>query len=258
MTIDLYSSRAQTYAKLRPGYDRKIVDFVVDSCHINKKHEFNIVDIGAGTGLLSRAFIDEGFSPYLVEPVIDMLNEAKKANQHVLNPNHFIYGNSVNTKLDNNFADLIIVGQAFHWFPLRKTVKEFVRILKDPNYLLLTWNVMQPFDDEKKAFEYKKLLNKHCTSQTEKESYSIEENLSTVFANYQKMTYQFEISFEKQAFIALHESFSGMPKLKTKEGELLATDMHCFYKKFHIKKTISVKYCNYSYLGELNGILVCQ
>src|ERR1035437_4177177 len=45
-----------------------------------------------------------------------------------------------NTGLENGVVDLIIVGQAFHWFDKQKCKIEFKRILKPEGQVVLMWN----------------------------------------------------------------------------------------------------------------------
>ena len=51
-----------------------------------------------------------------------------------------INGSSENTGLEYNSTDLISAGQAFHWFDLEESKREFERILKKNGYVLLVWN----------------------------------------------------------------------------------------------------------------------
>src|SRR6266516_4356626 len=44
------------------------------------------------------------------------------------------------TTLPDNSIDLIIAGQAFHWFDRQKAKIEFARILKPEGWLVLVWN----------------------------------------------------------------------------------------------------------------------
>ena len=44
------------------------------------------------------------------------------------------------TRLPDNSIDLIIAGQAFHWFDRQKAKMEFARILKPEGWLVLVWN----------------------------------------------------------------------------------------------------------------------
>lgn len=45
-----------------------------------------------------------------------------------------------NTTLENNSVEVIVAGQAFHWFDKEKTKDEFKRILKPDGYVVLLWN----------------------------------------------------------------------------------------------------------------------
>ena len=132
-----FSSRVENYVKYRPGYPAEIIDFLKNE--INFVPSWNIADIGSGTGILSKLFLDNGSFVFGIEPN----NEMRKAGEQQLkNYPQFksINGNSENTGLEKNSIDMISAGQAFHWFNVEQSKKEFKRILKENGYILLIWN----------------------------------------------------------------------------------------------------------------------
>jgi SAM-dependent methyltransferase len=98
-----------------------------------------IADIGSGTGLLTDLFLQYGNSVFGVEPNPEM----RAAGEKVLA--RYPKFTSVNasaemTTLPDQSIDLVIAGQAFHWFDREKTRPEFVRILKPDGWVVLIWN----------------------------------------------------------------------------------------------------------------------
>jgi SAM-dependent methyltransferase len=51
-----------------------------------------------------------------------------------------VEGTAEVTKLATNSVDVITVGQAFHWFDLKKAKKEFKRIMRKDGYVVIVWN----------------------------------------------------------------------------------------------------------------------
>lgn len=98
-----------------------------------------IADIGSGTGLLSRMFLENGNRVYGVEPNADM----RQAGERLLSSYskfHSIAGTAEDTTLPNHALDFVTAAQAAHWFDRKKARREFVRILKPGGWAVLAWN----------------------------------------------------------------------------------------------------------------------
>jgi len=132
-----FSSRVENYIKYRPGYPEEIINYLKE--RINLTSSWVIADIGSGTGILSKLFLENGNEVFGVEP-----NEAmrKAGEEQLKNYKKFksINGNAEETGIENNSIDLITAGQAFHWFDVEKSKKEFKRILKKDRFVSLIWN----------------------------------------------------------------------------------------------------------------------
>jgi len=72
-----------------------------------------------------------------------------------------IVGTAEDTMLENSSIDLVIAGQAFHWFDIAKAKKEFRRIKKNNHYAALFWNERKSVDSAFLA-EYEEMLKKYC------------------------------------------------------------------------------------------------
>ncbi len=96
-------------------------------CGLTENSE--IADVGSGTGALARLFLENGYRVFGVE-----LNaEMRGAGERLLRR----YGRFTSvavraeeTTLPDGSVDLVTAGQAFHWFDLGPTRREFARILK--------------------------------------------------------------------------------------------------------------------------------
>jgi uncharacterized cupin superfamily protein/SAM-dependent methyltransferase len=147
-----FSDRVDNYVNFRPSYPPQILDFMKEN--LGLKRDSIIVDVGSGTGLSLKIFLDNGNQVYAVEPNEAMRKAAEKsfgAHQTF----HSRNGTSENTGLQNQFADFIIAAQAFHWFEPKETKKEFDRILKTNGRIALIWNDRKtkgsPFAEEYEA-----------------------------------------------------------------------------------------------------------
>ena len=135
-----FSSRVENYIKYRPRYPPEIISLLEVDCGLTSQAV--IADIGFGTGLLTELFLRHGNKVFGIEPNSDM----RAAGERLLAsyPNfESIDGQAEATKLANNSIDMIVAGQAFHWFDRSRSRQEFQRILKDGAWVVLIWNGFQ-------------------------------------------------------------------------------------------------------------------
>ena len=71
-----------------------------------------------------------------------------------------IDGSAETTGLKNSTIDIIIAGQAFHWFDQEKAKKEFLNILKPEGHIILIWNRRKKTGSEF-LVDYENLLETH-------------------------------------------------------------------------------------------------
>ncbi len=130
-----FSATVKNYDQYRPSYPSKLIDWIISKTKI--KSSDTVVDIGCGTGISTRLFADREFKVIGVDPNEDMLKAARKRGSSAT----YQKGDAENTNLKANSANLIISAQAFHWFAVDKTMKEFKRILKPGAFCVAFWNV---------------------------------------------------------------------------------------------------------------------
>lgn len=129
----VFSNRTESYTKGRPGYANAVLELLF---HDIIKPNDKIADVGSGTGIFAREFINRGFDVLCVEPNENMRTQAKIA--FAGNP-HFISvaASAESTSLPDNCVDLVTAASAFHWFDADKFRIECRRILK-PNGIFFT------------------------------------------------------------------------------------------------------------------------
>ena len=134
----VFSSRVEYYAKYNYGYPRALPELLRTACQWDETSV--VADVGSGTGLFSRLFLDAGNTVFGVEPNDKM----RAAAEHLLaGYPHFISvdGRAEATTLSDHGVDFVTVGDAFHWFELGPTRKEFARILKPGGWAVVAWNM---------------------------------------------------------------------------------------------------------------------
>ncbi len=133
-----FSDRVENYIKYRPSYPKKIIHLLEENCGFNKDKV--VADIGAGTGILTKLFLDNDNQVFGVEPNKEMREAAERLLQEYTNFTS-IDASAENTELKPNLMDFVVAGQSFHWFEIEKVKEEFKRILNPEGWIVLIWNV---------------------------------------------------------------------------------------------------------------------
>ncbi|MGB6368843.1 MAG: class I SAM-dependent methyltransferase [Thermoanaerobaculia bacterium] len=132
-----FSDRVADYLRWRPPYPPEIVGFLVEQTNLTR--EWAIADLGSGTGLTSRLFLDHGNRIFGVEPNREMRQAAEEL--FAENPLFTsVAGSAEETTLAARSVELVAAGQAFHWFDPDRARAELERILKPGGWVTLIWN----------------------------------------------------------------------------------------------------------------------
>jgi len=132
-----FSSHVEAYARYRPSYPRETLTLLERECGLTPASK--IADIGSGTGLLARLFLDFGCEVTGVEPNREM----RATGERILagEPRfRSVEGRAEATTLPDSSVDFATAGQAFHWFEAAAARTEFQRILKPGGWVVLIWN----------------------------------------------------------------------------------------------------------------------
>jgi SAM-dependent methyltransferase len=132
-----FSSRVEDYIRYRPSYPTAITSWLAADCGLTARSR--IADVGSGTGILSRLFLNFGCHVFAVEPNPDMRAGAER--QLSAEPRfHSVDGRAETTTLPDISVDFITAGQSFHWFDAPASRAEFRRILAPAGWVVLIWN----------------------------------------------------------------------------------------------------------------------
>jgi SAM-dependent methyltransferase len=132
-----FSSRVEHYVKYRPSYPTAVLTCLQEDYGLTDTAV--IADIGSGTGLLTRLFLDNGNPVFGVEPNAEMRaagEEFLKAYPQFTSIN----GTAEATTLPANSVNFVVAGQAAHWFDPAPTRAEWQRILRPGGHMALVWN----------------------------------------------------------------------------------------------------------------------
>jgi ubiquinone/menaquinone biosynthesis C-methylase UbiE len=133
----IFSSKAAMYAKYRWHYAPEAIETILRVTGISNRS--TLADIGAGTGILTAAFLGRVGPIYAIEPNPEMRQLAVEV-LGSLPACQVVDGRAEATGLADHTVDLITVAQAIHWFQPERARKEFFRILKSAGWLAILHN----------------------------------------------------------------------------------------------------------------------
>jgi len=188
-STERFSDRVADYVRHRPDYPPALLAW------LRREHgvtpDWKVADVGAGTGISSKLFLDAGHAVTAVEPNAAM-REAAVAWLGGQPQFRAVDGRADVTGLPDASVDLVTVAQAFHWFDPDTTRREFARILRPGGLAAIFWNsrrlIGTPFLEG-----YEALLKRHGTDYTSvAERYADDDSMRAWFGAGWRGTTRFE------------------------------------------------------------------
>lgn len=243
-----FSDRVGDYVKYRPDYPAAILSTLQAAYSFSP--DWKVADIGSGTGISTELFLRGGNRVYAVEP-----NEAMRAKAEELLA-HYPGFRSVNgtaevTGLPAGSIDLIVAGQAFHWFDPVKTRQEFGRISRPGAIVALIWNerlMETPFEREYEelilyyAGDYKTINHKNITDAQIGDFFYPQDFVLHQFGNGQ------DFDFEGLKGRLLSSSY--IPKEGERFAEMIGV-LGRLFEKYAVNGKVRVRYDTKMYSGVL-------
>ncbi|KDQ60794.1 hypothetical protein JAAARDRAFT_31776 [Jaapia argillacea MUCL 33604] len=138
------SGTNELYDRARPSYQPETLTHIRET--LRGSPPFNVVEVGAGTGISTRALLahpqwaSDVNELKAVEPsegMRDVFSKSVKDSRVSV-----AHGTFDQTGIETGWADMVLIAQAFHWCPdYDKAVAEFARVLKPNGVLALIWNL---------------------------------------------------------------------------------------------------------------------
>ena len=157
-----FSDRVQNYVRYRPGYPAAVLDVLRAKTGLAPGQV--VADVGSGTGISAKFFLDAGHVVHAVEPNAGM----RAAAEEMLGGDprfHSVDGTAEATTLPDASVDFVVAAQAFHWFDPAAVAPEWRRILRPGGWMVLLWNTRRT-DTTPFLRAYEALLREHGTDYT--------------------------------------------------------------------------------------------
>lgn len=128
-----FAAVADAYDRARPTYPDGAVRFMVGETPCR------VLDLGAGTGALTRPLLAAGHAVLAADPLPSMLAHLKRRSASPAL--RVVAGAAERLPLRQGAVDAVTIGQAFHWFDDERAVPELARVLRSGGVLSMVWNM---------------------------------------------------------------------------------------------------------------------
>jgi SAM-dependent methyltransferase len=125
-----FGTVAEQYDRYRPSPPDAAADLVGDL------RGRDVLEVGAGTGKLTRFLLGLGASVSVIEPDDDMRKVLLRQSPEVT----VLNGRAESVPVADESFDAIISSSAWHWFTQPDATNEFARVMRDNGMLHVWWN----------------------------------------------------------------------------------------------------------------------
>ncbi|MDP8908907.1 MAG: class I SAM-dependent methyltransferase, partial [Chloroflexota bacterium] len=136
MSHRLFDSVAAEYDAVRPDYPSQLFD-ALESAMGQPLLGADVLDVGAGTGIASRALAGRGARVVALDPGERMLDVLRSRSTSRVRA---VIGNGNALPFKDSLFDLAVFAQSLHWTDLERAPAEALRVLKPGGVLAAWWN----------------------------------------------------------------------------------------------------------------------
>jgi SAM-dependent methyltransferase len=125
-----FGAVAELYDRIRPTYPAEALEWALAGAGTR------VVDLGAGTGIMSRVLVGLGYDVVAVEPDA-LMRERLTAVSPTVTAHA---GSAESIPLPDGSVDGVIAAQAYHWFDTTRALPEIARVLRPGGVFAAVWN----------------------------------------------------------------------------------------------------------------------
>ena len=245
-----FSSRVENYVRYRPGYPPAVIDLLRADCGLSEASV--IADIGSGTGILSKLFLENGNRVLGIEPNREM----REAGERLLRDYArftSVAASAEDTTLGDCSVDFVTAGQAFHWFDRERARREFVRILTPGGWVVLVWNERRT-DSTPFLRAYERLLLRYGTDYTAvNHSWIGPEILNAFFGSggFRRRTFENRQIFDFEGVRGRLLSSSYAPEAGQPNHEAMLDELQRIFAAHQVDGTVTFEYDTTVQYGQL-------
>jgi ubiquinone/menaquinone biosynthesis C-methylase UbiE len=125
-----FAAVADAYDRGRPSYPAEAAEWLVGS------KPARVLELGAGTGLLTGVLTAAGHDVLATDPLPEMLAHLRRRLPDV----PVAVGTAESIPAPSRSMDVVVCAESFHWFDHDKALAEIARVLRPGGALALVWN----------------------------------------------------------------------------------------------------------------------
>jgi SAM-dependent methyltransferase len=138
VTRQLFDHVAASYDAARPDYPGELFD-ALESALGQPLLRASVLDVGAGTGIATRALAGRGADVVAVDPGPGVLAVLRQRSTSRVQP---VVGDGNALPLRDGVFDLVTYAQSWHWTDPERSMAEAARVLHDRGVLAVFWNLL--------------------------------------------------------------------------------------------------------------------
>ncbi len=213
-----FDHAAADYERGRPGWPAEAVDIA------SVPATATVVDLGAGTGKLTRLLVERFRRVIAVEP-LDGMRELLTA---LVPGAEAIDASAEALPLADGSIDAVYCAEAFHWFDGQRALAEVARVLRGRGRLILMWNI-QSGPTEPSIAAAAEIVNERGRSDRQIERYESGAWRSSfdeaTFDELSSTSFEHVQTLDAEAMLSHLLSMSWIAVLPLEEREQIATDV---------------------------------
>lgn len=125
-----FGAVAEAYERGRPSYPSDAVAWLIGD------KPCRVLELGAGTGKLTRQLLAHGHQVVATDPDPAMLDVLTRELPEV----HTILGSAEDIDLPDQSVDVVVAAQSYHWFDPDRALPEVARLLRPGGRFAIAWN----------------------------------------------------------------------------------------------------------------------
>ncbi|MCE2914861.1 MAG: class I SAM-dependent methyltransferase [Rubrivivax sp.] len=249
--LAIFGPKVADYVASRPDYPPALLDWLAAEGVL--RQDSRVVDVGAGTGLLTRDLLARGAQVLAVEPNVAM----RKACDQLLGGiagYRSADGRAEAIPAADASVDLVTAAQAFHWFDVPLARREFARVLVRGGAVALTWNDRR--DDDPLTQDVNAVFGRYGGER--RDAMLAHENRNDVEAFFaplraQQWTGEHQHRLDEAGLLALAFSRSYMPAPDAPDRSTAAAELRAIFTRHARNGQVEVRYRTVCWLGRVTG-----
>jgi len=210
-----FGSVAETYDRVRPPYFRPLIDRAREVLGLGP--DACVLDLGAGSGRLTRELVTRFRTVFAVEPDDDM--------RVLLDVGTVLSGTAEQIPLADARLDAVFVGEAFHWFDAARAITEIARALRPHGALAIVsthwWETNPPLSEA----ALRLLREPHERARKQRRPRWDTAFEGSPFEPLQCENYEKQITVDADRLLKLYSTTSALAALSRAERESLFTSV---------------------------------